>query len=91
MTPRQIQCHCLAPCIGPTNLIAQRAPYATTIWDFINRGMPLGAEQTLKPDEVYALTAFLLYKNGVIQEGEVVDQQTLPKVKMPRRPAAANP
>jgi mono/diheme cytochrome c family protein len=61
-----------------------RAPFATTVWDFINRGMPLGREGTLTADEVYALTAFLLYKNDVIKsEDEVMDAQSLPKVKMP--------
>ena len=61
-----------------------RSPFATTVWDFINRGMPLGREGTLTADEVYALTAFLLYKNDVIKsEDEVMDAQSLPKVKMP--------
>jgi cytochrome c len=59
--------------------------FATTLWDFIRRAMPLQRAGTLKPDEVYALTAFLLYKNGIIQENEVIDAQTLPKVKMPNR------
>jgi cytochrome c len=53
------------------------------VWDFINRGMPLGNEGTLKPDEVYALTAYLLFLNKVIPEDEVLDKQSLPKVKMP--------
>jgi mono/diheme cytochrome c family protein len=60
-----------------------RAPFATTVWDYINRGMPLGREGTLTPDEVYALTAFLLYINDVIPEDMVLDAQNLPKVKMP--------
>ncbi|MET0165728.1 MAG: cytochrome c [Vicinamibacterales bacterium] len=61
-----------------------RSPFATTVWDYINRAMPLGREGTLTPDEVYALTAFLLYRNDVIKsEDEVLDAQTLPKVKMP--------
>ncbi len=60
-----------------------RAPHATTVWDYINRGMPLNAEGTLKPDEVYALTAYLLFINGVIPEDQVLDQESLPKVKMP--------
>ena len=66
-----------------------RSPYATTVWDFINRGMPLNREGTLTPDEVYSLVAFLLFKNGVIQEDEVMDAQSLPKVKMPNRDAWA--
>ena len=45
--------------------------------------MPLGREGTLKPDEVYALTAFLLNLNEVIPEDAVLDAQSLPKVKMP--------
>jgi cytochrome c len=60
-----------------------RSPYATTVWDFINRGMPLGLEGTLKPDEVYSLTAYLLFLNKVIPEDQVLDKQSLPKVKMP--------
>ncbi len=62
-----------------------RSPYATTVWDYINRAMPLNQEGTLTADEVYALTAFLLYKNDVISEDEVLDAQSLPKVKMPNR------
>src|SRR6266481_4889273 len=64
-------------------ILPLRAPFATTVWDFINRGMPLGNEGTLKPDEVYALTAYLLFLNKVIPEDEVLDKQSLPKVKMP--------
>ena len=41
--------------------------------------------QKLKVDEVYALTAFLLYKNGIIKEGGVIDAASLPKVQMPNR------
>ena len=60
-----------------------RSPYATTVWDYINRGMPLHQEGTLTADEVYALTAYLLYINDVIAEDEVLDAQSLPKVEMP--------
>jgi S-disulfanyl-L-cysteine oxidoreductase SoxD len=90
-TPVQSSTPCLAPCIGPGNVMALHAPYATVMWDFINRAMPFTQEGSLKPDEVYALTAFLLYKNGVIQEDEVLDQTTLPQVKMPNRDGAAIP
>ena len=71
--------------------MAVHSPFATTIWDYINRGMPLGKEATLTPDEVYALTAFLLYKNDVIRDDEVMDAQSLPKVKMPNRDGFALP
>src|SRR6266571_2945180 len=64
-------------------ILALRAPFATTVWDYIHRGMPLGREGTLTPDEVYALTAYLLYVNKVIPEDTVLDEKSLPKVKMP--------
>ncbi len=64
-------------------ILPLRAPYATTVWDYINRGMPLGTEGTLTANEVYALTAYLLFINQVIPEDEVLDKQSLPKVKMP--------
>ena len=64
-------------------ILPLRAPFATTVWDFIHRGMPLGREGTLTADEVYALTAYLLFLNQVIPEDEVLDKQSLPKVKMP--------
>ena len=60
-------------------------PYATTIWDFINRAMPRDAEGTLSPSEVYALTAFILFKNGTIKETDVLDKKSLVEVKMPNR------
>jgi cytochrome c len=82
---------CLAPCVNDSNSMGIHSPFATTIWDYINRGMPLGKEGTLTPNEVYALTAFLLYKNDVIKEDEVMDAQSLPKVKMPNRNGFALP
>jgi cytochrome c len=47
--------------------------------------MPRNAERSLSADEVYALTAFLLYRNKIIQEGDVIDAKSLPKIKMPNR------
>jgi S-disulfanyl-L-cysteine oxidoreductase SoxD len=64
-------------------ILPMRAPFATTVWDYINRAMPLNREGTLTPDEVYALTAFLLNINDVIPEDQVLDAESLPKVKMP--------
>jgi cytochrome c len=64
-------------------ILPLRAPYATVVWDFIRRGMPLGLEGTLTPDEVYSLTAYLLFLNHVIPEDQVLDKQNLPTVKMP--------
>ena len=64
-------------------ILPLRAPFATTVWDYIHRGMPLGREGTLTPDEVYALTAYLLFLDKMIPEDTVLDEKSLPKVKMP--------
>ncbi len=72
-------------------VMATLAPFATVLWDFLYRAMPLQRAGTLKPDEVYALTAYLLYRNDIIQENEVIDAQTLLKVKMPNRDAFVPP
>ncbi len=77
---------CLSPCVNDSNVLALHSPYATVLWDYINRAMPASPNREhSKPDDVYAITAFILYKNGVIQEDEVMDAQSLPKVKMPNR------
>jgi cytochrome c len=60
-------------------------PYATTIFDFVRRAMPYNAPHSLKDDEVYALTAYLLNLNKIIGENDVMNAQTLPKVKLPNR------
>jgi S-disulfanyl-L-cysteine oxidoreductase SoxD len=59
------------------------APDATIVWDYIHRGMPLGNEGTLTPNEVYALTAYLFAINKIIPEDKVLDQNNLAQVKMP--------
>ena len=64
-------------------ILPLRSPFATTVWDYINRAMPLNKEGTLTADEVYGLTAFLLHINDVIPEDQVLDAQSLPKIKMP--------
>lgn len=69
----------------PIKTIGSYWPYATTLWDYVNRSMPFDHPGTLPPDEVYSVTAFLLHVNGIIGEREVLDQTTLPQVKMPNR------
>ena len=60
-------------------------PYATTVYDYIQRAMPLTAPGSLSAGEVYALTAFLLAENEIIGRDVVVDATTLPGVRMPAR------
>jgi len=59
-------------------------PYATTVWDYINRAMPIYGPP-LSADEVYAVVAFLFFKNGLIGASDVMNRQTLPKLVMPTR------
>lgn len=60
-------------------------PYATTVYDYINRAMPLNAPGSLKPDEVYSAVAYLLWRNEIIPDTLVLNAQTLPRVVMPAR------
>ena len=69
----------------PDKTIGSYWPYATTIFDFTRRAMPMDAPASLSDDEVYALTAYLLFANGVIGEREVMDARSLPAVRMPNR------
>jgi mono/diheme cytochrome c family protein len=71
--------------LKPVRTVGGYWPYATTVWDFINRAMPRGQSGTLTPNEVYALTAFILAKSNIIKEDDVLDPKTLPKVQMPNR------
>jgi S-disulfanyl-L-cysteine oxidoreductase SoxD len=71
--------------IRPARTIGGYWPYATTLWDYINRGMPRNQGGTLSANQVYSLTAFILAKSEIIQEGDVMDAKTLPKVQMPNR------
>ena len=69
----------------PLKTIGSYWPYATTIFDYIRRAMPFQAPESLTNDQVYALTAYLLAENGIIQAGDTMNAQTLPQVKMPNR------
>jgi S-disulfanyl-L-cysteine oxidoreductase SoxD len=60
-------------------------PYPTIAWDYINRAMPASKPGSLTPDEVYAIVAFLYYRNGIIDENVVLDEKSLPKVEMPNK------
>lgn len=60
-------------------------PYATTVWDYINRAMPYQNAGSLRADDVYALTAYVLFLNGIVRQSEVLDHDRLPRVRMPNR------
>ncbi len=60
-------------------------PVPTIAWDYINRAMPVPNPGSLTPNEVYALVAFLYYRNGIINENDVMDEKSLVKVVMPNK------
>ena len=65
--------------------MATYVPHATTLFDFTRRAMPWPQPKTLTADETYALTAYILVLNKIIGENEVMNKDTLPKVRMPNR------
>jgi S-disulfanyl-L-cysteine oxidoreductase SoxD len=69
----------------PKRTVGSYWPYATTLFDYINRAMPYNAPKSLSADEVYAVCAFLLNQNGIVPGGARLDAQSLPKVKMPNK------
>ena len=69
----------------PLKTVGSYWPYATTLWDYINRAMPFDQPGLLKPPEVYAAVAYILNLNGIIREDQVVDATSLPKIVMPNR------
>src|SRR5436189_2903415 len=69
----------------PIKTVGSFWPYATTLWDYINRAMPFDRPGLLQPPEVYAAAAYVLQLNGIIDEDFVIDATTLPRVKMPNR------
>jgi mono/diheme cytochrome c family protein len=60
-------------------------PYATTLYDYINRAMPFQAPGSLPPSDVYSVVAFLLTENGIVDKNTVIDARSLPRVRMPGR------
>lgn len=70
---------------APRKTVGSYWPYATTVFDYVRRAMPYLMPQSLTNDEVYALTAYLLYINGIVARDEVMDAETLPDVEMPNR------
>jgi cytochrome c len=75
----------LAPDKPPVKTVGSYWPYATTLFDYIRRAMPYQESQSLTSDETYAVSAYILNLNGIIGANDVLDAQSLPKVRMPNR------
>lgn len=70
---------------GAVQTVGSYWPYATTLFDYIRRAMPFSAPQSLTPDQVYAVTAYVLRLNGIVPGDAVLDAGSLPRVQMPNR------
>jgi S-disulfanyl-L-cysteine oxidoreductase SoxD len=69
----------------PVKTVGSYWPYATTVFDYINRSMPFDHPRSLAPADVYAVTAFVLYLNGLVERERELNEKTLPQVAMPNR------
>jgi cytochrome c len=69
----------------PRKTVGSYWPYATTVWDYVNRAMPFDRPGVLSPDEVYSVVAYVLQLNGIVSATDVIDAKTLPGIRMPNR------
>jgi cytochrome c len=69
----------------PVKTVGSFWPYATTLFDYVRRAMPLTAPKSLTDDQVYAVCAYILSLNGIIGENDTMNPETLPAVHMPNR------
>ena len=69
----------------PVKTIGSYWPYATTLFDYIRRAMPYQSPGILSNNEIYSLTAYLLYLNGIVAEDAELSSKSLPGVEMPNR------
>jgi len=74
----------------PLKTVASYWPYATTVFDYIRRAMPVTAPQSLQNDEVYAVVAYILSIDNIVPKDAVLDAGSLPKVQMPNRAGFVN-
>lgn len=70
---------------APVKTVGSYWPYATTVFDYVRRAMPFNAPGTLSNEQVYAVTGYLLYLNGIVPQNAVMNAKSLAAVKMPNR------
>lgn len=69
----------------PVKTVGSYWPYLSTVWDYVHRSMPFGNAGSLSDDEVYAITAYILYSNDLVEEDFTLDQDTFADISMPNR------
>ena len=70
---------------SPKLTVGSYWPYSTTVWDYIRRAMPYQNPGSLSANEIYAVTAYVLFLNGIVRQSDVLDRASLPRVRMPNR------
>lgn len=74
----------------PVRTVGSYWPYATTVFNYVRRSMPFMAPMSLTNEDYYAITAYLLHLNGIVEEDVVIDRESLPRVEMPNRDGFVN-
>ncbi len=67
----------------PLKTVGSYWPYLSTVWDYVNRSMPFGNAQSLEPDEVYAIVAYILYSNDIVDDEFTLSHENFLDVEMP--------
>lgn len=67
----------------PEKTIGSYWPHLSTVWDYVHRSMPFGNAQILTPDDTYAITAYLLYSNGLVEDDFILSNENFTEVQMP--------
>jgi S-disulfanyl-L-cysteine oxidoreductase SoxD len=67
----------------PLKTVGSYWPYLSTVWDYVNRSMPFGNAQSLTPDEVYAITAYILYSNDLVDDDFTLSNENFTEVVLP--------
>jgi len=68
---------------NPVKTVGSYFPYASTVFDYVHRAMPFGDAESLKDDELYAVVAYVLYLNDLVDDKFVLSRETFKEVKMP--------
>ncbi|WP_417263617.1 c-type cytochrome [Celeribacter sp.] len=67
----------------PLKTVGSYWPYLSTVYDYVRRSMPFGAAQTMSDDDVYAITAYILYSNYIVEDDFVLSNENFLEVEMP--------
>lgn len=67
----------------PVKTVGSYWPYLSTVWDYAHHSMPFGNARILSPDDAYAVTAYILYSNSLVDEDFVLSKETFAEVRMP--------